>query len=125
MVPVTHLSACEDMACQLYLGKVALADSLEQPVVTNVGLLVGARCDGVPAAGARTAWPCADLITAIGVRGVLWRNNSVSGDVRFRNLLCFCKILQRTGLRVSTTREWVRLVQVQNERQTTSVPQCN
>lgn len=48
---VSHLSAREDVARQLDLGEVALSDGLEQPVVADVRLLVGARGNGVPAAG--------------------------------------------------------------------------
>lgn len=46
-----NLSAREDVARQLDLGEVALSDGLEQPVVADVRLLVGARGNGVPAAG--------------------------------------------------------------------------
>lgn len=53
--PVSHLFACQDVAGQLDLGKVPLADGLEQTVVTDVRLLVGAGGDGVPAPGAQRA----------------------------------------------------------------------
>lgn len=52
---MTYLSARQDVAGQLDLGKVALADGLEQAVVADVRLLVGAGGDGVPAAGAQRA----------------------------------------------------------------------
>lgn len=67
-----HLSACEHVSGQFDLGKVALADGFEQPVVAYVGLL---RLLG--AAGrthARPARACADLLTAIGMRGVTFRH---------------------------------------------------
>lgn len=35
----SYLSACEHVSCQFDLGKVALADGFEQPVVAYVGLL--------------------------------------------------------------------------------------
>lgn len=69
---LSHLSAREDVTRQLDLGKVALSDGFEQPVVANVRLLVGARGNGVPAAGAGADGPRGDLVAPIGVRGVLW-----------------------------------------------------
>lgn len=53
--PLSHLLARQDVASQLDLGKVSLADGLEQTVVADVRLLVGARGDGIPAPGAQRA----------------------------------------------------------------------
>lgn len=47
--PPSHLLACQDVAGQLDLGKVSLANGLEQTVVANVRLLIRAGGDGVPA----------------------------------------------------------------------------
>ena len=44
-----HLFPCEDMTSQFDLGKVALADGFQQPVVANVWLLVWRRGDRIPA----------------------------------------------------------------------------
>lgn len=49
--PTSHLPAGQDVAGQLDFSKVSLADGLEQTVVADVRLLVGAGGDGVPAAG--------------------------------------------------------------------------
>ena len=53
--PMSHLLACQDVAGQLDLGKVSLADGLEQAVVADVRLLVGAGGDGDPAPGPQRA----------------------------------------------------------------------
>ena len=59
----THLSARQDVAGQLDLGEVALADGLEQPVVPDVRLLVGAQRNGVPTSGTeRPARPTGALL---------------------------------------------------------------
>lgn len=52
---MTHLPARQDVAGQLNLGKISLADGLEQTVVADVRLLIGAGGDGVPAPGAQRA----------------------------------------------------------------------
>lgn len=52
-MPQPHLLARQDMAGQLDLGKVALADGLKQAVVADVRSLVRAGGDGVPTAGAQ------------------------------------------------------------------------
>lgn len=52
---MSHLLARQDVAGQLDLGKVSLADGLEQAVVADVWLLIGAGGDGVPAPGAQRA----------------------------------------------------------------------
>lgn len=44
-----HLFPCEDMTSQFDLGKVALANGFQQPVVANVWLLVWRRGDRIPA----------------------------------------------------------------------------
>ncbi len=49
-----HLSSCENVSSQFDLGKVALADGFEEPVVADMWLLIGTGCDGVSAAG---PWP--------------------------------------------------------------------
>lgn len=51
----SHLPARQDVAGQLDLGEVSLADGLEQTVVADVRQLVRAGGDGVPAAGAQRA----------------------------------------------------------------------
>lgn len=53
--PVSHLPARQDVAGQLDLGEVPLADGLEQAVVADVRLLIRAGGDGVPAPGAQRA----------------------------------------------------------------------
>lgn len=50
-----YLPACQDVAGQLDLGEVSLADGLEQAVVADVRLLIWAGGDGVPASGAQWA----------------------------------------------------------------------
>lgn len=82
----SYLSAGEHVSGQFDLGKVALANGFEQPVVAYVGLL---RLLG--AAGrthARPAWACADLLTAIAVRGVLWKRHNVRQALAVEWLLC-------------------------------------
>lgn len=54
-LPPSHLPARQDVAGQLDLGKVSLADGLEQTVVADVRLLVGTGGDGVPAPGTQRA----------------------------------------------------------------------
>lgn len=49
LFPPSHLLACQDVAGQLDLGKVSLANGLEQTVVANVRLLIRAGGDGIPA----------------------------------------------------------------------------
>lgn len=68
-VHVAHLSACEDVPSQLDLGKVALSDGLEQPVVAHVRLL---RLLGAPGSDAGPGGARSDLLAAISVRRVLW-----------------------------------------------------
>lgn len=81
----SHLSAREDVACQLDLGEVSLADGLEQPIVADVRLLVGTRGDRVPAAGARAPGSRGHLIAPISVRGVLWtEDKSLRGHLKLR-----------------------------------------
>lgn len=63
----SHLSACQDVAGQLDLGKVSFADGLEQTVVPNVRLLIGTGGDGVPASGPqRAAGLTGSLVRATG-----------------------------------------------------------
>lgn len=50
-----YLPARQDVAGQLDLGEVSLADGLEQAVVADVRLLIWAGGDGVPASGAQWA----------------------------------------------------------------------
>lgn len=87
-IKTCHLSARQDVSGQLDLGEVALADSLEQPVVPHVGLLRLLRAAGTHAGAAR---PCADLLAPIAVRGVLWREAQVGAtfdlDTSVDNLL--------------------------------------
>lgn len=67
-VHVAHLSACENVPGQLDLGKVALSDGLEQPVVAHVRLL---RLLGAPGPDASPGGARSDLLAAISVRRVL------------------------------------------------------
>lgn len=53
--PLSHLLARQDVAGQLDLGEVSLANGLQQTVVANVRLLVGAGGDGVPAPSSQRA----------------------------------------------------------------------
>lgn len=51
------------MPCQFDLGKVALADGFEQPVVSNVRLLIRTQGDGVTTSGTeRAARPAGTLL---------------------------------------------------------------
>lgn len=57
------------MSGQFDFGEVALADGFEQPVVADVGLL---RLLGGAGSDAGPGRACADLLTSITVRRVLW-----------------------------------------------------
>lgn len=74
---VAHLSACENVSSQLDLGKVALSDGLEQPVVAHVRLL---RLLGTPGSDASPGGARSDLLTAISVRRVLWNGTGRTLD---------------------------------------------
>lgn len=76
-VHVAHLSACENVSSQLDLGKVALSDGLEQPVVAHVRLL---RLLGTPGSDASPGRARSDLLTAISVRRVLWNKTRRISD---------------------------------------------
>lgn len=47
-----HLSSGQDMSCQLDLGKIPLADGLEEAVVADVGVIL---CGGERVAASRQA----------------------------------------------------------------------
>lgn len=66
-----HLSTRQDVSCQFDLGKVALADGFEKPVVADMRLLVGAGGDGVAASSPGAAGSCGTIVPPVGVRGVL------------------------------------------------------
>lgn len=66
----SHLSAREDVSGQFDLGEVALPDGFEQPVVADVRLLWLLGAAGTHAGPGRAR---ADLLTAIAVRRVLWK----------------------------------------------------
>lgn len=68
-VHAAHLSARENVPRQLNLGKVALSDGLEQPVVAHVRLL---RLLGTPGSDASPGGARSGLLAAISVRRVLW-----------------------------------------------------
>lgn len=74
---VAHLSACENVSSQLDLGKVALPDGLEQPVVAHVRLL---RLLGAPGPDAGPGGARSDLLAAISVRRVLWNRTGRTSD---------------------------------------------
>lgn len=97
-VHVAHLSACENVSSQLDLGKVALPDGLEQPVVAHVRLL---RLLGAPGPDAGPGGARSDLLAAISVRRVLWNRTGRASDRVFSTsdiaatsarsrMWCFC-----------------------------------
>lgn len=79
-VHVAHLSACEDVSGQLDLGKVALSDGLEQPVVAHVRLL---RLLGAPGSDAGPGGARPDLLPAVSVRRVLRGGTGTTSDTQF------------------------------------------
>ncbi|GAA6074010.1 uncharacterized [Tachysurus ichikawai] len=76
-----HLSTCQDVPRQFDLGKIALADGFEQPVVADMWLLVGARGDGVAASCPGAAGSCGTIVSPISVRGVLETKSQLTDTV--------------------------------------------
>lgn len=68
------------MAGQLDLGEVSFADGLEQTVVADVGLLIGAGGDGVSAASTqRAAGLAGGLVRAAGPQRHMLEGNEERG----------------------------------------------